>query len=74
MDRGAWRATVHGVSEHQTWLSTHAHILIVLKTSKMLLFFFLHFSHLENPHESRAIQSVYHSNQTIPLKKGSDTY
>ena len=24
MDRGAWRATVHGVAENQTWLSTHA--------------------------------------------------
>ena len=24
MDRGAWRATVHGVAKSQTWLSTHA--------------------------------------------------
>ena len=30
MDKGAWRATVHGVTESQTrlkWLSTHMHIL-----------------------------------------------
>ena len=25
MDRGAWRATVHGVAKSQTQLSTHAH-------------------------------------------------
>ena len=25
MDRGAWRATVHGVTKSQTQLSTHAH-------------------------------------------------
>ena len=25
MDRGAWRATVHGVSKSQTWLSTPQH-------------------------------------------------
>ena len=25
MDRGAWRATVHGVAKSQTWLSTHTH-------------------------------------------------
>ena len=24
MDRGAWRATVHGVAKSQTWLSTHS--------------------------------------------------
>ena len=24
MDRGAWRATVRGVEESQTWLSAHA--------------------------------------------------
>ena len=23
MDRRAWQATVHGVAEHWTWLSTH---------------------------------------------------
>ena len=28
MDRGAWRATVRGVSKSQTWLSTHARICI----------------------------------------------
>ena len=27
MDRGAWRATVHGVAKSQTRLSTHAHTL-----------------------------------------------
>ena len=27
MDRGAWRATVHGVAKSQTRLSTHAHII-----------------------------------------------
>ena len=26
-DRGAWRATVHGVLKSQTQLSTHTHIL-----------------------------------------------
>ena len=25
MDRGAWRATVHGVTKSQTQLSTHTH-------------------------------------------------
>ena len=25
MDRGAWRATVHGVAKSQTLLSTHTH-------------------------------------------------
>ena len=25
IDRGAWRATVHGVTESWVWLSTHAH-------------------------------------------------
>ena len=25
MGRGTWRATVHGVSKSQTWLSTHTH-------------------------------------------------
>ena len=36
MDKGAWQATVHGVAETQTGLSTHAHIdlehLILLVT------------------------------------------
>ena len=27
MDRGSWRAAVHGVAESQTWLSTHAGML-----------------------------------------------
>ena len=27
MDRGAWRATVHGVTESRTRLSTHIHVL-----------------------------------------------
>ena len=27
MDRGAWQATVHGVTKTQTQLSTHAHIV-----------------------------------------------
>ena len=33
MDRGAWRATVHGVANSQTQLrnSIHAHILLELK-------------------------------------------
>ena len=26
MDRGAWRAAVHGVAKSQTQLSTHAHM------------------------------------------------
>ena len=26
MDRGAWRATVHGVAKSRTWLSTNRHI------------------------------------------------
>ena len=26
MDKGAWRATVHGVAESQTGLCTHAHV------------------------------------------------
>ena len=36
MDRGAWRAIVHGVSKSQTrlkWLSTHICIYLVLKPS-----------------------------------------
>ena len=28
IDRGAWRATVHGVAKSQTQLSTHIHIEI----------------------------------------------
>ena len=28
MDRGAWRATVHGGAKSQTWLSTHTHTLV----------------------------------------------
>ena len=35
MDRGAWRATVHGVAESWTelkWLSTHAHMHSPQKT------------------------------------------
>ena len=28
MDRGAWWATVHGVAKSQTWLSSHAFILV----------------------------------------------
>ena len=27
MDRGAWQATVHGVTNSRTWLSTHGHCL-----------------------------------------------
>ena len=26
MDKGAWRATVHGVAKSQTWLSAHTHV------------------------------------------------
>ena len=29
MDRGAWRATVHGVAENWTWLSTHLFPLLL---------------------------------------------
>ena len=36
MDRGAWRATVHGVAKSQTELSTHAH------PSRWVLKFYLH--------------------------------
>ena len=31
MDRGAWRATVHGVTESQTRLSTHTHVYYLYK-------------------------------------------
>ena len=34
MDRGAWRAVVHGVTKSQTRLSTHTHILQLKETSK----------------------------------------
>ena len=34
MDRGAWRATVHGVTESQTRLSTHTHTHIRIKAFK----------------------------------------
>ena len=27
-DRGAWRATVHGVAKSRTWLSMHARLMI----------------------------------------------
>ena len=27
MDRGAWQATVHGVTKNQTWLRMHAHYI-----------------------------------------------
>ena len=30
MDRGAWKATVHGVTKSQTQLSTHTHTIILL--------------------------------------------
>ena len=36
MDRGAWRATVHGVAKSQTGLSTHA------RPSRWVLKFYLH--------------------------------
>ena len=29
MDRGAWQATVHGVTKNWTWLSTHTHCVCV---------------------------------------------
>ena len=29
MDRGAWWATVHGVTKSWTWLSTHTHMLML---------------------------------------------
>ena len=32
IDRGAWQATVHGVSKSQTWLSTHTHRISRVKT------------------------------------------
>ena len=31
MDRGAWRATVHGVTKRWTWLSTWAHLSVWLR-------------------------------------------
>ena len=34
MDRGAWWATVHGVTKSQTWLSDWAHMLQILHTEK----------------------------------------
>ena len=39
MDRGAWWATVHGVSKNQTWLSnwTHTHFLATNKDWRSLL-------------------------------------
>ena len=40
MDRGAWRATVHGVAKSQTRLSMHA----VTHMQKKLGDFFFHFS------------------------------
>ena len=34
MDRGAWQATVHGVAESQTCLSTHANAVMLIKQGK----------------------------------------
>ena len=37
MDRGAWRATVHGIAKNRTQPSMHALIMIVVYTSKHFL-------------------------------------
>ena len=39
MDRGAWQATVHGVTKSQTWLSTHAWHLSLDKWIMDLIYF-----------------------------------
>ena len=36
MDRGAWRAAVHGVTKSRTWLSEHAHSCILNLTHTSL--------------------------------------
>ena len=44
MDRGPWRATVHGVAKNQTQLSTHVirveRVISHKETKKLQLFFF----------------------------------
>jgi len=30
MDRGAWRATVHGMAKSQTRLKTHIHMMLIM--------------------------------------------
>ena len=56
MDRGAWWATVHGVTKSWTQLSTHAHVYVHTHTyihththiyNEILLLLLSHFSHVQ---------------------------
>ena len=41
MDRGAWQATVHGVTKSQTWLSNfHFHFHVLLYDRSLLVIYF----------------------------------
>ena len=35
MERGVWQATIHGVEESQTQLSTHAHVSSYISCNKL---------------------------------------
>ena len=44
MDRGAWRAAVHGVTKSWPWMSMHTHAHACMHTHTYTLFFFIHSS------------------------------
>ena len=46
MDRGAWRATVHGVAKSQTWPSTHTYFNKIKKILNIFLISSLDFLNL----------------------------
>ena len=49
MDRGAWRAAIHGVQKNQTQLSdTRAHMQCVYVNPKLLNIFFLAWRNINN--------------------------
>ena len=41
MDRGAWQATVHGVTKSQIWLSTH-YFLVFIYTSDIYMYIYIY--------------------------------
>ena len=50
MDRGAWRATVHGVAKSQTQPSVHAHLRMHTHTHTHTLFSSLNFKETSSHH------------------------
>ena len=57
MDRGAWRATAHGVAKSQTWLSTHAYTLCF--SLPLLSTLVMTRGTLDNPEQSLHLQILH---------------